>query len=198
MAVRPPNENPYHHPYVKPLAVDLEEVERIARDCFEIVLASRSVGAFWNGDLEEFGEKSDWSFPSLMAAHLGTAEERLSTSLAKLAVLFRALDDQLATDDDYNECKARLESELSPFLTAYSGEGIPTTLRESCNKIIHCEDFRPVYDNGSEPRDEGVYYMTGEIELEGRKGTKNWLVSVDLFNLLEGVMDTICFLKAKG
>ena len=74
---------------------------------------------------------------------------------------------------------------------------MPTTLREACNKIIHCEDFRPVYDNGSEPRDAGVYYLTGEIELEGRKGAKLWLVSVDLFNFLEGVIETAHFLKLK-
>lgn len=198
MTVRPPNENPYHHPYVKPLAVDLVEVERTTRDCFEIALASRSVGGFWNGDLEGFGEKNNWLFPSLMAAHLGTAEERLATSLAKLAVLYRALDDQLAEDEDYKEFKAKQANELSPFLIVFSGNGIPTTLREACNKIIHCEDFRPVYDNGSEPRDEGVYYMTGEIELEGRRGVKEWSVSVDLFNLLEGVMDTAHFLKVES
>jgi len=81
------------------------------------------------------------------------------------------------------------------FLVVYEGGEISTSLRECCNKIIHAEDFRPVYDNGSEPRDEGVYYMTGTVELQGRRGKAEWLVSMDVFAFLEAMLETVTFLK---
>lgn len=78
----------------------------------------------------------------------------------------------------------------------YEGTGIPDTLRECCNKIIHTDDFRPVYDDDSQPRDEGVWYMTGDIELEGKKGKASWKVSIGMFKFLEAMLEITSFLMS--
>ena len=185
--------NPYHHPFLKPVVVDFKEVAELAQNCFEIIFASQSIPSLWVDDLEGLEERNDWAFPTLVHRHLQTAEGRLSRALVKLAILYRVLDDQLADDENYNEFQTSQQTLLGPFLVIYEGGAIPDTLREACNKIIHCEDFRPVYDNGG----EGPFYMDSTLELEGTRGAKNWHVGVNLLNLLEGIVDTTNFLVSR-
>lgn len=192
---RPPTENPYHHPFVKPLAFDCSLIESACLGAFEIAMTTRGLETFWNDDLADFGEEPAWSHPLLVEIHQKVAEERLSSILLQLAVSFRALDDQLEADAEFEAFKKELLEQQGSFITIYEGSAIPDTLRECCNKIIHTEDFRPVYDNGSRPRDEGVYYMTGEIELEGTRGKARWRVSFDLFPFLEAMLEVVAFLK---
>ncbi len=192
---RKPSENPYHHPFVKPLAFDCDLIERMCRECFEIAMATQAIGAFWNDDLSDFGEESDWSFPLLVARHQETAEERISAILLSLSASYRALDDQLSGNSDFEKFKEDQLDLHTEFLTVYTGGKIPATVRECCNKIIHTEDFRPVYDNNSEPRDKGVYHMTGSVELFGRRGKVEWELSFDLFTFLEAMLETVDFLR---
>ncbi len=192
---RSPTENPYHHPFVKPLAFDCRLIEATCREAFEIAMTTRSLETLWNDDLRDFGEDPAWSFPLLVESHHNVAEDRLSSILLQLAVSFRALDDQLENNSEFQVFKQDQLRIHGSFLVIYAGKSISDTLRECCNKIIHTEDFRPVYDNGSQPRDEGVYYMTGEIELEGTKGKVGWHVSFDLYSFLESMLEVVEFLE---
>ncbi|WP_299927837.1 hypothetical protein [uncultured Pelagimonas sp.] len=194
---RAPSENPYHHPFEKPLAFDFTVVENQCRECFEIVMATRAIGAFWNSDLEEFSEEPDWSFPLLIGQHQEAAEVRLSTILLSLSASYRALDDQICEERAYQIFKDAQKKQHQGFLVVYEGGAISDSLRECCNKIIHSKDFRPVYDNNSEPRDEGVYHMTGIIELQGSRGKTEWLVSLDIFAFLEAMLETVTFLMSE-
>lgn len=188
---RKPTENPYWHNFTKPIAFDCVAIEAMCREAFEIALATRGVEALWNDDLQDCGEETSWSHPLLVERHQDAAEERLSSMLLAIAASYRALDDQLKEKADFRSFKSRQQKEHGSFLTIYEGEGIPETLRECCNKIIHTDDFRPVYDNGSQPRDEGVWSMTGEIELEGKRGQISWKVMFDLFSFLEAMLETV-------
>ncbi|MEQ8401349.1 MAG: hypothetical protein RIE06_15550 [Roseibium album] len=180
---------------MKPLAFDCGSVEAACREAFEIVMTTRGLETIWNADLEEFGEEPGWSYPLLVDRYQEVAEDRLSNILLQLAVSYRTLDDQLENDTEYGVFKKRQLQVHESFLVVYDGNGTPDTLRECCNKIIHTSDFRPVYDNGSQPRDEGIYYLTGEIELEGTKGKSEWLVSFDYFKFLEAMLEVIEFLE---
>lgn len=193
---RSPADNPYHHPFVKPLAFDCTAVENMCRECFEIVMATRAIGALWNGDLKELGEEPDWSFPLLVGQHQEAAEERLSAILLGLAASYRALDDQLCEEPSYQLFKDAQQKLHQGLLVVYEGGAISESLRECCNKIIHADDFRPVYDNDSEPRDEGVYHMTGIVEARGRRGKAEWLVSLDIFAFLEATLETVTFVRS--
>ncbi|WP_417272907.1 hypothetical protein [Celeribacter halophilus] len=194
---RPPSENPYHHPFVKPLAFDCAAVENMCRECFEIVMATQAIGAFWNEDLDEFGEEPDWSFPLLVGRHQETAEIRLSTMLLNLSASYRALDDQIGNEPSFQLFRDAQKKKYQDFLVVYEGGPISDSLRECCNKVIHAEDFRPVYDNNSQPRDEGVYHMTGTVELQGRRGKSEWSVSLDVFAFLEAMLETVMFLTSE-
>lgn len=191
---RLPTENPYLHPFVKPLAFDVLTIEAMSREAFEIVLATQGVEAFLNDDFEQVSEKSVWSHPLLIARHQGAAEERLSAILLSISASYRALDDQLRDEVDFNNFKSEQRDVHSNFMMNFDDTKLPTTVRECCNKIIHADDFRPVYDNGSQGRGEGVYYMTGEIELDGKKGTMRWSVSFDIYVFLEAILETVDFL----
>lgn len=188
---RKPTENPYWHEFAKPLAFDCAAIEAMCTEAFEIALATKGLEALWNGDLQDFGEEPAWSHPLLVARHQEAAEERLSSMLLAMAASYRALDDQLKEEADFQSFKSKQQKEHGSFLVIYEGLGIPETLRECCNKIIHTEDFRPVYDNGSQPRDEGVWSMTSEIELEGKRGKVSWKVMFDLFSYLEAMLETV-------
>lgn len=192
---RPPTENPYHHPFVKPHAFDCDAIAEMCREGFEIIMATRGVETLWNGDLKDFGEKPAWSHPLLVQQHQDNAEERLSSILLSISASYRALDDQLKGDATFKNFKEGQLSIYDAFLTAYGEEEVAVSLRECCNKIIHTDDFRPVYDNGSQPRDEGVWSMTGEIELEGKNGKTKWHVVFDAFSFFEAMTETINFLN---
>lgn len=192
---RSPTENPYHHPFVKPLAFDCRCIEAACRDGFEIIMTTRGLETFWNSDLEELAEEPAWSYPLLVNCHQNVAEDRLSSILLQLAVSYRTLDDQFEGHPDFDTFRRKQHQTHESFLTVYDGKRIPDTLRECCNKIIHTTDFRPVYDNGSQPRDEGVYFMTGEIELEGTKGRSKWSASIDVFKFLEAMLEVVDFLE---
>lgn len=193
--VRPPTENPYHHPFVKPHAFDCGAIVEMCRDGFEITMATRGVETLWNGDLKDFGEEPAWSHPLLIQQHQDNAEERLSSILLSISASYRALDDQLKGDAVFKKFKEEQLVIYDAFLTT-NGEGdVAVSLRECCNKIIHTDDFRPVYDNGSQPRDEGVWAMTGEIEIEGKKGRGSWNVVFDVFSYFEAMLETVGFIK---
>lgn len=192
---RDPTNNPYWHELNKPLAFDCIAVQSMCLEAFEILLATRGIDTLWNSDLEEFDEKPAWSYPSIVKLHQDEAEKRLSTIFLSIAAAYRALDDQLHDNGEFKTFKIDQLNTFGGLLTVYKGTNIPDSLRECCNKIIHTEDFRPVYDNGSQPRDEGVWYMTGELELEGIKSSDQWRVCFDMFVFLEAILDTIKFLN---
>ena len=192
---RPPTENPYHHPFVKPLAFDSDAITSMCREGFEVAMATRGLETLWNGDLNDFGEDPAWSHPLLVQLHQDSTEERLSAILLTISVFYRALDDQLKDDAGFAVFKKEQLAIHNAFATSYGDDEVQPTLRECCNKIIHTNDFRPVYDNGSQPQDEGVFYMTGEIELEGKIGNKTWNIVFDVFSYFEAMLETVEFLS---
>jgi hypothetical protein len=61
-----------------------------------------------------------------------------------------------------------------------------------CNKIIHAQEIRAVYDDAVQFRGDEVvsrrWYCDGEVELKGTQGKKIWQASVHVFNFLETVL----------
>lgn len=189
-------DNPYWDDYLKPHIFDLEEVKGLCRSAAEIVLSSIGVSALWVDDLDE---EPDWEFPLLIELHQRSAETRLSKTMLSLAVSFRALDDLWRKDKEYKALMAKLHTDVGgSFLFVYEGLNINTNLREACNKIIHAEDLRCVYDNGSAPRDEGVWHMQGTLELKGNHNGSIWSVSLEIFQFLEAMLEVAYFLYSSS
>ncbi len=162
--------NPYWHEYKKPHVVDFEGVRDHCFQAFSIISASRSM----------MGLSSDEVGGILSDTFHEKAEERLARLFLDIALQMRTFEDFLTAIDSRKEYDAYVKK------TFESGEfgslGSPGTFersdlsfRDVCNKIIHTDDFRPVYDNGSNPRDEDFSWgMEGIIELRGRLGAKEW------------------------
>ncbi|PWC93001.1 hypothetical protein [Azospirillum sp. TSO5] len=186
---RHPTENPYWHELDKPHVVDRDEIRNLCLDCLHVVLASGSMPALW---VDDDDEDPAWEFPNLAALHHRSAEAQLSRSLLKLAVLVRTFDDQCRETPGYLDHRRKIDGEQGPFGSFHEGDG-ELGIRESCNKIIHADDFRPVYDNGSAPRDEGVWSMDGIVELTGRERQRGWLVGLNVLAFLEAAIDLVSF-----
>ncbi|MBO0141605.1 hypothetical protein JZX87_10590 [Agrobacterium sp. Ap1] len=164
--------NPYWHEYQKPHVVDFDEIRELCIDAFTVIAASRSMAGLSGDDVG--GPLHDY--------FLRTAENRLSQSLLDLAVRMRTFEDILAASElraDYDRLVASLIEidQLGSF--GWEDEKLAQrgdlSFREACNKIIHAVDIRPVYDNGSNARDEDFAWgMDGTIELAGKLGKREW------------------------
>lgn len=163
-------ENPYWHEYYKPHAVDFDDVRDDCFQAFSIISASHSL----------MGRSSDEIGGKLHETFFRMAEERLARLFLSIAVQMRTFEDFLFAIDARGEYEAFLaktleDEQLGTIGNADVQERTNLTFREACNKIIHSEDFRPVYDNGSNPREEDFSWgMEGTIELKGRLGKKQW------------------------
>ena len=70
------------------------------------------------------------------------------------------------------------------------------TLREACNKFIHAQEVRAIYEKVTREEDEQElrrWYLTGEIELTGTLGKKSWNAVLYVPPFLETVLDRIGF-----
>jgi hypothetical protein len=191
---RHPAENPYRHEKAKPHLVDRDEIRGLCLECLHILLASNGMAVVLG---EEEGGKTGWDYPNLTALHHRNAESQLSSKLLKLAVLVRTFDDQFRDVEAYTEHKRTIDRDQGPFGDFYEGSGI-LAIREGCNKIIHAEDVRPVYENGGEPHDEGMWAMNGIIELTGYDRGEKWSVGLRVIAFLEAVIDLIWFGTPSG
>ena len=175
-------ENPYWHDYTKPHVVDFDEVRDLCFEAFAILQASRSL----------MGLPADEIGGALHEGFFREAEPRLSNAFLQLAVSIRTFEDSIAETEVAADYKMLLDKILEPEQLGSIGRGTggdrgDITLRDVCNKIIHAEDFRPTYDNGSNPRDEDFSWgMTGIIEIAGRAFGKPW----DVWLFAEEVLET--------
>jgi len=181
------NPNPYWHPETKPHVIETQEVERLCLDCLHIMLASHTVVTL---DLDDDGIPTGAS--RLRQLHLANAEKMLSRAMLQIAVLVRTFDDQQMQygDEDYIAHVKAIDAE-GPFATAYDGSDDELGIRECCNKIIHAEDFRPVYERDDDV--EVIWYMDSQIELEGHRGKKAWAFTLHTIGFLEAVLDLIAY-----
>ncbi len=107
--------------------------------------------------------------------------------------MLRTFDDVMRDVDGYEAHVAATSGEN--FIGEIDGQ--PLSLREACNKIIHAIDFRPIYESAEREEADKTYsrvwYMTGEIEIEGTRGTHQWAVLLFVPPFLEMVLDRIAF-----
>lgn len=196
-----PRGNPYWDEHYKPHSVDPDEIRSLCLRAFQIVMSSQGVASLYDhsddSDLEdpkvepENEEAGDIEIPLLFALYRENSERLLSETLLKMAIFVRTLEDQVLGTDASERFKTFL-SELNGedgFGTVFEGpEGLVMTLRECCNKIIHADDFRPVYDKDGASDVPGGWAMDGQLELEGMHGKKEWKAAIYLVDFLEAVL----------
>lgn len=188
--------NPYHKAEVKPHHLDVAEARLACFHAFNIATASQALG----GRYEMAEPDEDVEPTTLFRLHHDLAEPRLSQLLLQIAVFVRTFDDVMRDlgGDVYAAHAAATAGQ--DYIGDLDGE--PLTLREACNKIIHAIDFRPVYDHADRAMGgdafRRVWFMTGEIEIGGMQGQRQWEVLLYVEPFLETVLDRIAFQPTPG
>ena len=133
--------------------------------------------------------------------HHGYAEKELCRKLLELAVLVRTFDDIASLSpraEEYRE-HARKTSGRDEIgdLTVADEDVTGLSLREACNKIIHAQEIRAVYDDVVEFSGDALvnrrWFCDGQIELKGTQLGKKWEASVYVYNFAETVLERIQF-----
>ena len=185
-------DNPYWHGD-KPHVFDAEKVEELCLTAFEVFSTSTCL---YDKDVDEDGDLEDeenisaiLTHPSLIGKHREKAEGKISSALLSLAVAFRTLYDTLEADDAVKQFVDKNSDEGGLSWLSTEPKKSKTTLRETCNKIIHARDLRYVYDTTYGQFDGENYMMNGVVELWTDEKRNEWLVSFILPDFLEAIMD---------
>lgn len=64
----------------------------------------------------------------------------------------------------------------------------PLTLREACNKIIHAETMKLGYTT-----DDIGWAMDGTIYINGKRGKRKWVTTLNMVPFLEAIVDCLEF-----
>jgi hypothetical protein len=175
-------------------------IDQIRRLCFEIVniVAASGELAGDSADVER-GDRAP-SESHIFKLHHELAETVLCENLLRLALLVRTFDDiasASAKADEYKEHAKRTSGENEIGCLNVAAEATDFDLREACNKIIHAQEIRAVYDGAVQfARDELVsrrWYFDGEVELKGAQNRKSWEASVYVYEFIETVLERIEF-----
>ena len=184
-------ENPYWHPEEKSHVINTDDIRSVAFDVFTIVRSSLSMVGLSGVDEEDREEKTPSPIEHL---HYELAEIKLSKALLQIAVMVRTVDD-FWTDYGHEDYVAKVETlnKDNSFGTQTIGDKTSDlSLREALNKIIHARDVRPVYDSEDIRDDpEARWGMDGQLELKGAMRKIEWQATVNIFELLDGVVELI-------
>jgi len=138
------------------------------------------------------------NFP-LVELHQELAFKKASELLLQLALLVRTYDDQMKSSDDSEKyLEFSKVNDSGDYIGILQGAD-KFYLREACNKIIHAQEVRPIYERATqyviesdnENLGQDVWYMTGEIELSGKFRGKKWEAVLHLQPYLETVLGLI-------
>ncbi len=177
-------ENPYHHPDYKPHVVDRGEIRRLAFELAAIIKASAT--------------RID-SAPALEAVMFEDSEAEISRRLLRIALLVRTLDETMSRPEIYPSKKYeayRTKVESSAVLGQYfeEFETYENSIRQCCNRIVHADDLRPVYESYDDENPKASkWQFIGDIEIEGSHRGREWFLTLEIFPFLEAVLRLAAF-----
>jgi len=114
--------------------------------------------------------------------------------------MIRTYDDIMAASDAAEAYATHAkETDVSDYIGTLSEDG-KFDLREACNKVIHAQEIRPLYERvdrtvleGKDAPDQDVWYLTGEIELKGKHRGKAWEAVLYIQDFIETVLERVSF-----
>jgi hypothetical protein len=183
--------NPYWSSEGQTHPISVDEIQRL---CFEVVNIVAASG-------ELAGDRMDIEQGSLIfQLHQQYAETELCKKLLRIAVLVRTFDDLASgsvSAEEYKEHAKKTSGEHEIGDLTVAGKAVELNLREACNKIIHAQEIRAIYDDAVEfSGDEMVnrrWFCDGQVELKGTQQGRKWEASVYVYPLAETVLERIQF-----
>lgn len=184
--------NPYYTSKGQTHPISVDEMQRLCFEIVNVVAASSELASEQGADIRTNG--------LILQLHREYAENELCKKLLQLSVLVRTFDDIAAgsqKSDEYREHAKRTSGTDEIGHLSVDGTGRDFNLREACNKIIHAQEIRAVYDDVVEfAGDEIVsrrWFCDGEIELKGVQSSKEWEASIYVYEFIETVLERIQF-----
>ena len=190
-------ENPYWHPEVKPHSVDTESVRALLFEIYNLITTSASLPGQGGGHKEEEdGIEIEPGEPiqPIEALHYQLAERELSRKLLQTAMMLRTLDDIYANAEGNEGYVAAMKViDTRDTVGCFSSSKTKDLrFREACNKIIHAQDIRPVYDSDDDRHwAHAKWGMDGTLELEGTQRGMEWEVVIYMPPFLNAAVDIL-------
>jgi hypothetical protein len=194
-------ENPYWTSDGQEHYVNVDTIKSLCFEICNIFEASRSLANGMHESEYADGEVAKMENFPLMALHQELAFIKSSELLLQLALLTRTYDDQMKSSNKSEEYKKFVrENDSDDSIGGLDGQD-RLHLREACNKIIHAQVVRPLYeranqyvfDSDNSDLDQDIWYLTGEIELTGELKGKAWNADFFIQTFLENVLRLIQF-----
>ena len=194
-------DNPYWTSDGQEHYVNLNSIKSLCFEICNIFEASKSLANEMTASEYADEEVAKIENIPLMALHQELAFKKSSELLLQIALLVRTYDDQMANSEKSVEYKKFAEkNDSGGYIGVLDGKD-KFYLREACNKIIHAQEVRPLYERAdqyvieSENSELGqdIWYLTGEIELSGKFNRKEWEAVVYTQPFLETVLVLIQF-----
>ena len=195
-------DNPYWSSDGQRHHIDLESIRLLCFELLSLFEASKSLTEEFDL-VESEGERelTEADVP-LLRLHQRYAFVQTSKALLQLALVVRTYDDQMRESERAEDYARHIkEHDDGHYIGTFHGSE-EFSLRESCNKIIHAREVRPLYErvdrvftdavrDGKEGQD--IWYLTGEIELNGKHLGKDWQAVLHLQPFIEVVLAVVEF-----
>jgi hypothetical protein len=196
-------DNPYWYSEKHSHVIDLATIRLNAFHLMNIFLASKPLASEHRLDNPE---------DNLANLHWDFYRTEITRLLINIAINTRIFDDQMKSGDYQNKylehCNRVDTGDYIGILQEDEKNLERFKVREACNKIIHAETVRPLFESGdfshysldeTDDPDEDYewWYLTGEIEMTGSRISKhetvNWFVNLFVPLFIENVLDLISF-----
>jgi hypothetical protein len=196
-------DNPYWYSEKHSHVIDLAAIRLNAFHLMNIFLASQPLASEHRLDDPE---------DNLANLHWEFYRTEITRLLINIAINTRVFDDQMKSSDRRDKylrhCDRVDTGDYIGIFQENEKNQERFKVREACNKIIHAETVRPIFERGDFPHysmdeiddsdeDYEWWYLTGEIEMRGSrifKGeTVNWFVNLFVPPYIETVIDLISF-----
>ena len=195
-------DNPYWYSDGQRHHVDLISIERLCFDLTNIFEASRPLAEEFDLAESEEEKKLTESDIPLLRLHQKYAFEHVSKTLLQLALMVRTYDDQMKDSDKSEQYIQHITKVDDGHYVGILHNKDNFKYREACNKVIHAVEIRPLYERVdrvvSDALNDGnigqdIWYLTGEIELQGQHRGNNWNAVLHTQQFIETVLDVIEF-----
>jgi hypothetical protein len=188
--------NPYWASQGQTHPVSVNQIRKLCFETANIIAASGELAA------NSVVEADDTVQPEsrIFQLHHELAETALCENLLRIALLVRTFDDIASASEKseaYREHAKQTSGDNEIGCLTVAGEAMDFGLREACNKIIHAQEIRALYDDAFDIADDDTtrrrWFVDGEIELKGAQFKKNWEASVYIYPFIETVLERIDF-----
>lgn len=192
-------DNPYWESHGQEHYVSLDTIKSLCFELTNIYEASKSLSEQMTASeyVDEEPAKVE-DFP-LVELHQEMAFKKSSELLLQLALLVRTYDDQMKSSKESERyIEFARANDTGDYIGSLGGKR-KFYLREGCNKVIHAQEVRPLYEratqyafaSNNDELGQDLWCLTGEIELSGTFKGKQWEAVLHLQPFLETILGLV-------